>query len=110
MRDVITCPRYLLVVFMCLFPRDLQVDVEDLRDRGVHFVVAGPRDDNPAQWEVLVLGDYDYIVGTTSVSAMLNAPFRASLYDTLGYIPGWLTHSGLVKPYGDKFLGQHWLR
>ena len=35
--------------------------------------------------------------------------FSVKLWPYCPYL-GWLTHCGLMTPYGDKDLGQHWLR
>ena len=66
-----------------------QADVEGLRSQGIHVIVAGPRDDNPADWQGLVLGNLDLIVGTASVSDMLNfRPFQYNVHDVLSNISG----------------------
>ena len=67
----------------------LQADVENLKSQGIHIIVAGLRDDNPADWQVLVLGNLDLIVGTNSTSAMLNfRPFQYKVHDILSNVTG----------------------
>ena len=67
----------------------LQADVENLKSQGIHIIVAGLRDDNPADWQVLVLGNLDLIVGTNSTSAMLNfRPFQYNVHDILSNVTG----------------------
>ena len=76
-------------VNMSPYPFYPQADVEGLRSQGIHVIVAGPRDDNPADWQGLVLGDLDLIVGTASVSDMLNfRPFQYNVHDVLSNISG----------------------
>ena len=67
----------------------LQADVENLKSQGIHIIVGGLRDDNPADWQVLVLGDLDLIVSANSASDMLNfRPFQYSVHDILSNVTG----------------------